>query len=69
VGPNHRIKNRHAVCGLAHRDLQLKGRASYARGIGEDPLKDLSSVNIVAALNWKIGSSFLGEQSLSFQVE
>jgi hypothetical protein len=26
-------------------------------------------VNSVAALNWKIGKSFLGEQSLSFKVE
>ena len=58
-----------AVLCAPHRNLQLTGRASYARGMGDDPLKELSSVNTAAALNWKIGKSFLGEQSLSFQVE
>jgi len=51
------------------RDLQLTGRASYARGMSEDPLKEGSSVNTAAALNWKVGKSSLGEQFLSFQVE
>lgn len=51
------------------RDLQLTGRASYARGMSEDPLKEGSSVDTGAALNWKLGKSSLGEQFLSFQVE
>ena len=52
-----------------YRDLQFAGRASYARGLSEDPLKEISSVNTAATLNWKIGKSFLGEQFLTFQVE
>jgi hypothetical protein len=51
------------------RDLQLTGRASYARGISEDRLKDASTINTGASLNWKIGKSLMGEQFLSFQLE
>jgi hypothetical protein len=51
------------------RDLQFTSRASYARGVSEDSLKENSTLNTSALLNWKIGKSFLGEQSLSVQVE
>ena len=52
-----------------YRDLQFTGRASYARGLSEDPLKEISTVNTAASLNWKIGKTVLGDQFLSFQVE
>ena len=52
-----------------YRDLQLTSRASYARGISDDPLKEGSSLNTATALNWKIGRSFFGDQVLSVQVE
>jgi hypothetical protein len=51
------------------RDVQLTGRASYARGISEDPFKDGSTINTGASLNWKLGKSLIGEQFLSFQIE
>jgi hypothetical protein len=50
-------------------NLQVIGRASYARDLTNDPLKDASIVNTTAGLNWKLGKSFLGEQSLSMQLE
>jgi hypothetical protein len=37
--------------------------------MSEDPVKEGSSVDTAAALNWKLGKSSLGEQFLSFQVE
>lgn len=59
--------------GLAYtpsRDLQLIGRASYARDLNEDPLlRAGSTVNAATGLNWKLGKSFLGEQSVSLQLE
>jgi hypothetical protein len=51
------------------RDFELNGRASYAIDLSLDPLKKGSLLNTTAALNWKIGKSFLGEQFLSLQVE
>jgi len=51
------------------RDLQLIGRASYARDSSEDPLRAGSIVNAATGLNWKLGKSFLGEQSVSLQLE
>lgn len=51
------------------RDVQLTGRASYARGMSEDRFKDASTINTGASLNWKIGKSLMGEQFLSFQIE
>ena len=51
------------------RDLQWIGRASYARGSSEDPLRAGSLVNAATGLNWKLGKSFLGEQSVSLQLE
>jgi hypothetical protein len=50
-------------------NLQLNGRASYARGVSEDPLRDTSTLNTAAIVNWKLGNSPFGEQSLSLQVE
>jgi hypothetical protein len=50
-------------------NVRLSGQASYAKGMSEDPLRDTSTVNTAAILNWKIGNSPLGEQSLSLQVE
>ena len=50
-------------------NVQLTGRASYAKGMSEDPLRDTSTLNTAAIVNWKIGNSPFGEQSLSFQVE
>jgi len=58
-----------SLIGTPHPDVRLVGRASYANGMSEDPLKITSTVNTSAGLNWKLGRSFLGEQSLSFQVE
>ena len=58
--------------GLAYtpsRNLQLIGRASYARDLSEDPLRTGSILNATTGLNWKLGKSFLGEQSLSLQLE
>jgi hypothetical protein len=37
--------------------------------MSEDPLRDTSTLNTAAIVNWKIGNSPFGEQSLSFQVE
>jgi hypothetical protein len=51
------------------RDLQLIGRASYARDSSEDPLRAGSIVNAATGLNWQLGKSFLGEQSVSLQLE
>ena len=51
------------------RDLQVIGRASYARDLSDDPFKNASIVNTTAGLNWKVGKSFLGEQSVSMQLE
>lgn len=50
-------------------DLQLMSRASYSRSASEDALKELSILNTVASLNWKIGKAFGADQYLSFQVE
>ena len=44
-------------------------RASYSRSASEDALKELSILNTVASLNWKIGKAFGADQYLSFQVE
>ena len=51
------------------REFQLVGRASFSKNVSEDPLRDASIVNTTAGLNWKLGKSFFGEQSLSLQVE
>ncbi len=51
------------------RDLQWIGRASYARDSSEDPLRAGSMINAATGLNWKLGKSFLGEQSVSMQLE
>jgi hypothetical protein len=51
------------------RDVSLTGRASFARGFSEDPLKETSLMNTAASLNWRLGRSFLGDQALSFHFE
>jgi hypothetical protein len=51
------------------REFQLVGRASFSKNVSEDPLRDASIVNTTAGLNWKLGKSFFGEQSVSLQVE
>ena len=51
------------------RDLKVIGRASYARELSEDPMKTAAILNTTAGLNWKLGKSFLGEQSVSMQLE
>ena len=58
-----------AVIGSPHPNIQLVGRASYASGLSDDPLKISSTVNTAAGVNWKLGPSFLGDQSVSFQLE
>ena len=58
--------------GLAYtpsRELQLIGRASYARDLSEDPLRSGSIMNAATGLNWQLGKSFLGQQSVSLQLE
>jgi hypothetical protein len=58
--------------GLAYRPsqkLRLIGRASYARDLSDDPLRTGSTLNAAAGFNWKLGKSFLGEQSVALQVE
>jgi hypothetical protein len=72
--PITRLKTDTSSAGLGltytpSRDLQLIGRASYARDSSEDPLREGSRVNAATVLNWKLGKSFLGEQSLSLQLE
>jgi hypothetical protein len=47
----------------------LVGRAAYAKGMSADPLKDAATVHTTTSLNWNMGKSFLGEQSLSFQLD
>ena len=51
------------------RDLRLIGRASYARDLSQDPLRTGSNLNAATSLNWKLRESFLGEQSVSLQLE
>jgi len=58
-----------AVIGSPHPNIQLVGRASYASGLSDDPSKISSTVNTAAGVNWKLGPSFLGDQSVSFQLE
>ena len=61
-----------AGLGLAYtpsRDLKLIGRASYVRDLSEDPLRGGSIVHAATGLDWKLGKSFLGEQSVSLQLE
>ena len=61
-----------AGVGLAYRasrELQWIGRASYARDLSEDPLRAGSIVNAATGLNWKLGKSFWGEQSVSLHLE
>jgi hypothetical protein len=50
-------------------NLQLTGRASYSRGISEDSVRDASTLNTLASLNWKIGKSLGTDQYLSLQFE
>lgn len=45
------------------------GCAAYARDLSEDPLRTGSALNATTAVNWKLGKSFLGEQSVSVQLE
>ena len=49
--------------------FRLVGQASYARGVGDDPLKNATTIHTAASLNWHIGRSFLGEQSLAVQLD
>jgi hypothetical protein len=51
------------------RDLRLIGRAFYARDSSEDALRAGSIVNAAMGLNWNFSKSFLGEPSLSLQLE
>jgi hypothetical protein len=51
------------------REMQLVGRASFSKSVSEDPVRDSSIVNTTAGLNWKLGKSSFGEQSLSLQLE
>ena len=72
--PATRMKTDTPSAGLAlaytpFRDLQVLGRASYARDLSDDPLKNASVVNTAASLNWKLGKSFFGERSVSVQLE
>lgn len=50
-------------------NLQWIGRASYARDSSEDPLRAGSMITAATGLNWKFGKSFMGEQSVSLQLE
>jgi hypothetical protein len=58
-----------ALIGTPNPNIQLVGRASYTNGLSDDPLKNSSTVNTAALVNWKLGQSFLGDQSVSFQLE
>lgn len=58
-----------ALIGTPDRNVQLVGRASYTNGLSDDPLKTSSTLNTSALVNWKLGQSFLGDQSVSFQLE
>ena len=50
-------------------NFQFVGQASYAQGVSDDPLKDVTTVHSAASLNWNVGRSFLGEQSLAVQLD
>jgi hypothetical protein len=72
--PSTRLKTDTPSAGLAlayqpFRDLQLIGRASYARDLSDDPLEDASLVSTAAGLKWKLGKSFIGEHSVSLGLE
>ena len=58
-----------ALAYAPHRDFKLIGRTSYTRDLSDDPLKDASIVNTTAGVNWNLGRSFLGQQSLTMQFE
>jgi hypothetical protein len=58
-----------ALIGSPHPNIQLIGRASYTNGLSDDPLRTSSTLNTGAGVNWKLGQSFLGDQSMSFQLE
>lgn len=58
-----------ALISAPGRDFQFSSRLSYSRALSEDPLKEISTIASAAHLNWKIGKTFLGEQTLSFQLE
>lgn len=51
------------------RDLQMIGRASYARDLSDDALKNASIVNSAAGLNWNLGKTSFGEHSVTMQFE
>lgn len=50
-------------------NFRLTGRTAFSQMIGADPSKQGSSLNTSAALNWNLGKTFLGEPSLSLQVD
>ena len=51
------------------RDFRLVGQTSYAKGVSEDPFQNAATLHTAASLNWRIGKSFLGEQSLAVQLD
>jgi hypothetical protein len=51
------------------RDFRLVGQASFAKGVSEDPFQNAATLHTAASLNWHIGRSFLGEQSLAVQLD
>ncbi|HEY7715041.1 MAG TPA: hypothetical protein VIE90_11065 [Candidatus Binatia bacterium] len=51
------------------RNFRWVGRASYAKGVSDDPLKDAATLHTGTSLNWSIGRSFFGEQSLAIQFD
>ena len=58
-----------ALSCIPSRDFQLVGRAAYAKGMSADALKEAATIQTTTSLNWKMGKSSLGEQSLSLQLD
>jgi hypothetical protein len=51
------------------RDFRLVGQTSYAKGVSEDPFQNAATLHTAASLDWHIGKSYLGEQSLAVRVD
>lgn len=50
-------------------NFRLTGRASFSHTLGGDQLKQATTLSTTAGLNWNIGKTFLGEPSLSLQLD
>lgn len=49
-------------------EIQLIGRASFSKSVSEDPLQNTAILDTTAGINWKLGRTSLGDQSVSLQL-